>query len=1241
MRRTSQLGASASAAPMQGPIQAVMNDPLQASTSASLSNNDGLEYHVHHEQTPSDINASISNSTGKHSISNNDFSAYRATEHSIVVPSEDPLQQIEKHQPQKKQRQQRMHHPLGHATDSGHTTKDDRGDDDAKVADDDPPFKLRLGVGTVYRGQRHEGDQAADPGQGYDPLAHNSKDVDNGDTKDQTGVAPGENTVGIHDRSTTSNRTMERTADAGKSSVTTERAVLQSTDLLEPRVPETESGRHRQTGPSEHLTPASSSSFSSTQSKHKPPEHLTNMGPLEIEREIDSGVQLTQDPVSISTSGFTSNSTVDGTIVEAPPSQHHLRRPSSSTLVSEDSCPLYTTSKAPSLGKASDYHGTESGGLAWSGEHPLLADFTTEPEVMSDDDSLKNQFKLPSHSHQRIRSSSLRHKGHSMSLDTHQDPGVQQPSESSFASSSGARHRGRNVSKGDEERSWTTYIDKDRGHGRSVTEAVGKRVIIHQVAITDTLAGVALFYGIQLSVLKTTNRLWTNDSIHTRKYLYIPFEECTVTRQTGVVVDESNQTVILPQRSLQHHSRSGSLFTPGSFQSAAASPRANHRLSSYDVAGPIPDSRNSNHVSTANNPSLIEEYAPVAPTISSVAAGMLPSTSVTMAPPSAATPSPRVGTWTEPKSLVAPPLPSAAMTTTVLKSDNSLGASPITPRQTTGAATPLSENLPNTVVVPPSMTHEVLAARFKEMDLVSSEQQQRKALNQEQELRTNPVHHRHKATDLRQYSQHHQQTLQSRNSGKSSPSVSNTGSRRASVDVGAHEFSVQGGVDMDGKRVSAADPHEVRQRINGVYSAIEEEEGCDQYPRQQSESDFVTFGHHQHIYESDERQIDEAPTTLRRQDLVTIPTGMLSFFPSPEHSKKLETPQSISRLQTRIGSYGSSSLSSSSSGSFRRISQDKKGTGTRTSRGRTALSEHTFQAPAPVTSDRQRGNQERHSESSSTSPLTTSPGLGTGASDSTRTSYPRTVRVHQQHYSAQNWSLMGESLVQELLGAVRGPLQIARRMYNFTAFGLDSTMGGSGKDADFEPGGLKRRTSTRGAGSTRLRNRQSKDFRNSGPAIELNLTGTTKLHANPIVAVSSGEATGSVATTSGMSSARESTAMNGSAAESIDRRTPVVCVVDAVGVDDKSARAARRRSGHGRGSSTGSNHSVRKRSLRSSNPANHAALMALVNELDKDRKGRQKEDEDKADDKVEETISNHAQGPSPPSPVTDLLARPL
>ncbi|KAG0254501.1 hypothetical protein BG011_005747 [Mortierella polycephala] len=1241
MKRASQHAASASAAPMQGPIQAVMNDPLQASTSASLSNNDGLEYHVHHEQTPSCINASINNSTGKHSTSNNDFSAHTTMEHFIVVPSADPLQQIEKHQPQKKQRQQHMHHPLSHAADPGHTTKDDRGDDDAREADDDPRFKIRLGGGTVSRGRRHEDNQAADPGQGYDPLANNSKDVDSGDTKDQTGVAPGENTISIHDRFTTPNCAGERAVDPERSPAMTGRSVHRPADLLEPRVPETESGRHRQTGPSKHLTPAPSSPLSSTQSKHKPPEHLTDMGPLEIERKIDSGVQLTQDSVSASTSAFTSNSTVNGTIVEAPSSQCHLRRPSSSTLVSEDSCPLYTTSKASSLSKVSDYHGTESRGMAWSGEHPLLADFATEPEAMSDDDSLRDQSKLASPSHQRVRSSSLRHKGHSMSLDTHQDPGVQQPSESSFASSSGARHRGRNVSKGNDERSWTTYADKVHGHGRSATEAVGKRVIIHQVAITDTLAGISLFYGIQLSVLKTTNRLWTNDSIHTRKYLYIPFEECTVTRQTGVVVDESNQTVTLPERSLQHHTRSGSLFTPGSFQPAAASPMANSRLSSYDVGGPIPDSYNSSHVSTANNLSLTEEYAPVVPTISSIAAGMLPSTSVTVAPPSAATPSPRVGTWTEPKSLVAPPVPSPAMTTTVLKSDNSLGASSVTPQQTTGAATLLSENLPNTVIVPPSMTHEVLAARFKEMDLVSSEQQQRKTLNQEQELRTNPVHHRHKATDLRQYSQHHQQqqTLQSRNSGKSSPSVSNTGSRRASVDVDTHEFLVQGGVDVNGKRESAAGPHDVRQKVNGVYSAIEEEEGCDQYPRQQSESDFVTFGHHRHIYESDERQIDEVPTTLRRQELVTVPTGMLSFFPSPEHSKKLETPQSISRLQTRFDSYGSSSLSSSSSsGSFRRMSQDKRVTGTMPSRGRTALSEHTFQAPASAASDRQRGNQERYSESSAS---TTDPGLETGVSDFARAFYPRTVRVHQQHYSAQNWSLMGESLVQELLGAVRGPLQIARRMYNFTAFGLGSTMGGSGKDADFEPGGLKRRTSTRGTGSTRLRNRQSKDFRNSGPAIELNLTGATKLHADPTVAISSGEATGSVATTSGMSAAQESTATNGSATGSVDKRTPVVCVVDAVGLDDKSARAARRRSGHSRGSSTGSNHSVRKRSLRSSNPANHAALMALVNELDKDRKGKQKEDEDKADDKVEETISNHTQGPSPPSPVTDILARPL
>ncbi|RPD55488.1 hypothetical protein L226DRAFT_615988 [Lentinus tigrinus ALCF2SS1-7] len=50
-------------------------------------------------------------------------------------------------------------------------------------------------------------------------------------------------------------------------------------------------------------------------------------------------------------------------------------------------------------------------------------------------------------------------------------------------------------------------------------------VIVHEVQPKDSLAGVALKYGITLAELRRTNQLWTSDSIHLRKVLYIPVDK--------------------------------------------------------------------------------------------------------------------------------------------------------------------------------------------------------------------------------------------------------------------------------------------------------------------------------------------------------------------------------------------------------------------------------------------------------------------------------------------------------------------------------------------------------------------------------------------------------------------------------------------------------------------------------------------------------------------------------------------
>ncbi|KAK0505078.1 peptidoglycan-binding LysM domain protein [Armillaria luteobubalina] len=60
-----------------------------------------------------------------------------------------------------------------------------------------------------------------------------------------------------------------------------------------------------------------------------------------------------------------------------------------------------------------------------------------------------------------------------------------------------------------------------------VEEPDQKVVLVHEVSAKDSLAGVSLKYGINLADLRRSNHLWTSDSIHLRKVLYIPLDKCS------------------------------------------------------------------------------------------------------------------------------------------------------------------------------------------------------------------------------------------------------------------------------------------------------------------------------------------------------------------------------------------------------------------------------------------------------------------------------------------------------------------------------------------------------------------------------------------------------------------------------------------------------------------------------------------------------------------------------------------
>ncbi|KAF8927664.1 hypothetical protein BGZ47_001996 [Haplosporangium gracile] len=1163
----------------------------------------------------------------------------------ILSSSSTPITPVSPFHQTSKDKEALMHHPLGITADHGPSPDNLDHDDATTTLSNNTPDRIHH---HRQHQQQHDSRPATRVAAGlaldHDPLSmannnyntntllqRSSDSSSNDSIDDLTRTIPKANKPLLQtSRTTAAIDTME----SSQPPQSTERTVARS---LDPLLQFVDSDRRPQLSSFSRCSPtappsaSSSSSSARTLAKQSPLEHLSDMGPLEMGRGIDSGVVLNQDPPTHpAINNIRRISTSDSA------SDPFFRDPSTSTLVSEFSMLSSNSTVATSSGQgqADTDHGTE--GSSWSGDHPLLFDYTAEPETI-DNNSYHSHGCSSSHPHDY--STASRHKGHTMSLGNPQDP---TPLQNSGASGSNARRR-RNGPKGAEERSWTSHADKDKDQKQgSGLEPGGKRVIIHQVTTTDTLAGIALNYGIQVSILKKSNKLWTNDSIYTRKYLYIPFEECSVARQPGVVVDETSQSIMLPQRVQPAHERTGSSLPGTPFHGARSSSFTGSSLSEH---GPSPSDHSSQasqaHLSP-NTAALLgstPDYGMSPPPISAVAAGMLPSSSGLSRSIPASSASPRLGTWNEPKSMVAPPISSPTMTTTTPKSNNSLQACSLSPRRSTIASSSFagasrgsdaivfSEDLPNTVVVSPSMTHEALAARFKEMEYVSSEQHQRKTLVAEQELRTNPIHHRHRTTDLRQYAhlQQHQQKQQQHqqlDSGRNSIASSAAGSRRTSVDLGASEDVMSSVGGLLSRRGSGLGQHEQGSPgSHGDSPAIEEEsedmegDSC----KSTKDEEFVTFGHQQHIYESDdmrpgggqsrhgsqpsERFETGGPEwTQRRQEVVTVPAGLLSFFPSPEHSKKLETPQSISKLQNRMDSYHTGSLSSSSttgSGSSPRGTfQDRQGKSAR-SKGRAALSGDTFQAPTSSSTFTSAP------PSSSLTPTPTPTGTGAGPTAPTRLSiaknaHSNTVRVHHQSYNSQNWSLMGETLVDDLLGAVRSKLQIARRMYDFTTFGFGTLGGGGGagysKDSS-DPPDLLRRTSLRGS---RSRSHRNKEYRNSGSAIELEQ------------AIAGSMATRVVKTTIVHRMPSSSSVASNSLDSSEDHTFPR-------SVRRKPSAGSNGGGGHGRGASSGSTTSVggscsgstRKRSLRSSNPINHPALMALVNELDKDKKDKEREEQEK------------------------------
>ena len=67
-------------------------------------------------------------------------------------------------------------------------------------------------------------------------------------------------------------------------------------------------------------------------------------------------------------------------------------------------------------------------------------------------------------------------------------------------------------------------------------------LVYAQVSPKDSLAGVALKYGITLAELRKANHLWSSDSIHLRKALYIPLDGSSYSSRVKPLIDLDEPT---------------------------------------------------------------------------------------------------------------------------------------------------------------------------------------------------------------------------------------------------------------------------------------------------------------------------------------------------------------------------------------------------------------------------------------------------------------------------------------------------------------------------------------------------------------------------------------------------------------------------------------------------------------------------------------------------------------------------
>lgn len=84
--------------------------------------------------------------------------------------------------------------------------------------------------------------------------------------------------------------------------------------------------------------------------------------------------------------------------------------------------------------------------------------------------------------------------------------------------------------------------------GTKANDTGEAEVFEHKVLPTDSLAGVALKYGITVAQLRKCNKMWASDTIHLRKVLYIPVSSVNTGNTGGNLVGRSGELIDLSPR---------------------------------------------------------------------------------------------------------------------------------------------------------------------------------------------------------------------------------------------------------------------------------------------------------------------------------------------------------------------------------------------------------------------------------------------------------------------------------------------------------------------------------------------------------------------------------------------------------------------------------------------------------------------------------------------------------------------